>query len=61
MWVPSPAVDNVALDQLMFAKSKRVMSTHLFIVQMLFCTLLQHQSHKEADVILLVPSNTLYG
>ena len=39
--VPRPADDNVALEPLRLAKSKRVMSTHVFVVPKLFCTLSQ--------------------
>ena len=32
MWVPPPPTANVSLEKLRFAKSKKVMSAHLFIV-----------------------------
>ena len=60
VWVPPPDSTNVALEQLKFAKSKRIMSTHMFIVPRLFHTLLWRQLHKEADITLLVPTNVSF-
>ena len=57
VWVLPPSETDIALEHLRFAKSKRVMSTHTFIVPRLFHALFRRQLHKEADMILLDPAN----
>ena len=60
VWVPPPVAANGALEQLRFAQSKRVISTHMFNVPRLFHTLFRSQLHKEADATLLFHANVSF-
>jgi len=55
LWSPPPAIADVALEQLRYARLKRQSSVHIFVVPKLFLNLWRRQFFKAIDLILTVP------
>jgi len=55
LWSPPPAIADVALEQLRYARLKRQSSIHIFIVPKLFLNLWRRQFYKVMELVLIVP------
>ena len=55
LWASPPALGDVALEQLRYARIKRQRSTHIFLIPKLFAYLWWKQLYKCMDLIVIVP------
>jgi hypothetical protein len=60
VWTPAPAAALVAVEQLRRARSKRELSTHVFIVPRLMCPEWRRQLYRVSDLYLELPFDDTY-
>ena len=55
VWTPPPAVGDVSLEQIRYARLKRQSSLHVFLIPKLFYALFRRQLFKTMDIVLFLP------
>ena len=55
VWAPPPAIGDVAIEQIRYARLKRQTSLHVFVIPKLFYALFRRQLHKTMDIVLFLP------
>ena len=58
LWMPPPAIADVALDELIASRHKRPHLNHVFICSRLMTQLWRKKLHKVADVVIEIPSGS---